>query len=428
MRIADDALVIGISGSFGSGCSTLSESLKDKGFERVSLSDFVREEWLNKNPGKQITDANRGELQDTGNELRKVNGNTYLASKALAQIAEKQENTTNKVVIDSIRHPEEAKFFRKKFHNFYLITVDTSRDQRWERLKSRYEAKRLTLSHFKNEDTRDAYEDLDYGQKVQLCVDDADIVIGNDITYDPTHAQKSKLMDKFEPYLKLISGKDPRSPSPKESMMSLAYTIALRSSCYKRQVGAVIVDDNDKVLATECNENPPFLGSCSDTYGECYRDIFKRHVLEEIGDIESCPSCQEKLQGNISSELKCNKCGCDLDRHFIRDRALSRCTALHAEERAIINVKASLEGCTIYTTTFPCFLCAQKIVASGIRTVVYCESYPDEDSESLFKKITSKGHIIKIDKFEGVKARAYLRLFSLWRGQTEELIRKQKGG
>lgn len=427
MTIADNALIIGITGSFGSGCSTLSEALKDKGFECVSLSDFVRQEWLSKNQGKEVTDAGRDELQDIGNELRKVNGNTHLAEKTWTQIVGKSEGY-DKIVIDSIRHPDEAMFFRIKYHNFFLVTVDALLDQRWQRLKNRYEPRGLTLSRFKHEDIRDAYEDLDYGQKVQLCVDDADIAIVNDNYYEARHAQKSKLMDKVEPYIKLISGQDPRSPSPKESMMALAYSIALRSSCYKRQVGAVIVDDNGMVLATECNENPPFLGSCSDAYGECYRDLFKRRALEEIEDIESCPKCQEKLKDNISSELKCKKCGYDLDRHFIRDRALSRCTALHAEETAIINAKTSLEGCTIYTTTFPCFLCAQKIVASGIRTVVYCESYPDTDSERLFKDITSKGHPITIDKFEGVKARAYFRLFSLWRGQIEELIRKKKRG
>ena len=426
MTIAVDALIIGITGSFGSGCSTLSEALRDKGFERVSLSDFVREKWLVDNPGKSVDDGTRSELQNIGNKLRADNGNTYLAEKALTPIAEKSE-ICEKIVIDSIKHIDEASFFRMRYHNFFLINVDTSLNHRWERLKSRYESKSQNLLQFQSEDTRDAYQDLNYGQKVQLCVDDADIAIGNDVYYEPRHAQISKLMDKVEPFIRLILGQDLRAPSPNESMMSLAYSIALRSSCYKRQVGAVIVDDIGRILATECNENPLVLGSCQDVYGECYRDIFKRRVLEEIENIESCPSCQEKLKDNISSELKCKKCDCDLDRHFIRDRALSRCTALHAEESAILNAKMRMEGCTIYTTTFPCFLCALKIIASGIKTVVYCESYPDSDSESLFNTVSSNGHQIKIEKFEGVKARAYIRLFSLWRGQTEELIRRKKG-
>ena len=33
MAIANDALIIGLTGSFGSGCSTLRDALRDKGFK-----------------------------------------------------------------------------------------------------------------------------------------------------------------------------------------------------------------------------------------------------------------------------------------------------------------------------------------------------------------------------------------------------------
>jgi deoxycytidylate deaminase len=234
---------------------------------------------------------------------------------------------------------------------------------------------------------------------------------------------QQKLMEKFTPYLKLISGEDLREPSPDESMMAISYSMALRSSCYKRQVGAVVVNKDGVILSVGCNENPSPLGSCIEEFGKCYRDIFKKKALEEIMDVEDCPNCKEKLAGNISSEFKCKKCDFDLDKHFNRDRALSRCTALHAEETAIIRARTSLKDCTIYTTTYPCLLCAEKIVATGINEVVYCESYPDSDSEAFFKKTKTKTNI-DVRKFEGVKARAYFRMFSSWRSWKEESIKE----
>ncbi len=65
-----------------------------------------------------------------------------------------------------------------------------------------------------------------------------------------------------------------------------------------------------------------------------------------------------------------------------------------------------LKGYTLYTTTYPCLICARKIAYSGIKKIVYVEAYTDPDSEKYLKESD-----IKSSKFEGIKARAYFRLF-----------------
>ena len=96
-------------------------------------------------------------------------------------------------------------------------------------------------------------------------------------------------------------------------------------------------------------------------------------------------------------------------------------TALHAEEKAILTAGSrNIEGCTIYTTTFPCFTCSQKIVFSKIKNVVYVEPYPDQDSIALLKEAD-----IKVNKFEGVKAKAYFRVFGPWQRKKEEQIKAE---
>ncbi|GAH73470.1 unnamed protein product, partial [marine sediment metagenome] len=267
------------------------------------------------------------------------------------------------------------------------------------------------------------------GQQVRLCVDNADIAIRNYKPLRVERTRKDELRKKAEPLIRLITGEDTRSPSHEEYMMALAYTHALSSMCYKRQVGAVIEDANGVVLGAGCNNNPAPLDPCHLQWGECYRDIYKRELFDDLKLNAHCPSCKKPLNGNLTTDYKCGYCGFDVDKYYVRDRALSRCSALHAEESAIINAGAkNLEGCTMYTTTFPCFLCVQKIIGSGIKRVVYCEPYPDPDAAGLIRDVNEKlkPQEIEVYPFEGIKARAYFRVFGGWRKEQERMIDEKR--
>ena len=117
-------IVLGLTGPFGSGCSTLADVLKEKhSYTSYSLSDFVKAEWLAKNQGKNIKDATREELQAIGNSIRREKGLHALAELAF-KLAEKENKLGERLVFDSIRNIAEIEFLRKKFHNFCLIALD----------------------------------------------------------------------------------------------------------------------------------------------------------------------------------------------------------------------------------------------------------------------------------------------------------------
>jgi dCMP deaminase len=85
------------------------------------------------------------------------------------------------------------------------------------------------------------------------------------------------------------------------------------------------------------------------------------------------------------------------------------CRALHAEEVALLNlVKNNIASSDLilYTTTQPYNLCANKIVNSGIKTVVYSEPYTTKESEEIF----IKGGV-KTKRFEGIKSSAFFKLY-----------------
>ena len=405
-------IVLGLTGPFGSGCSTLAKVLKeDCNFETFCLSDYVREKWHDENPDKDIKDAPREELQAVGNKLRREKRYAVLAEMAYNKAKEEKKLDSMRLVFDSIRNTSEVAFFRKMFSDFFLIAVDCIEPHRWMRVQEGYGR---NYQIFKDDDRRDKNEEgIPHGQQVALCVDDADVLIRND--NDPmlrtNFAFEGRLKEKVGPYIQLFDGQL-ELPTEQETYMSMAYCASLMSQCFKRQVGAVIVDERGRVISVGYNDNPPPLKPCTEEFFACHKEIY---IEELMSGVKFCPICGNKLE-DFKYPYECSSCKKNIYRVIVRDRALSRCSALHAEERAIINVGGrNLEGCTLYVTTFPCFNCAHKILDVGIKTIWYVESYPDEDSLRVFERANT----VTLQKFEGVKARAYFRLFPQWRIQEE---------
>ena len=140
--------------------------------------------------------------------------------------------------------------------------------------------------------------------------------------------------------------------------MEITRLVAKRSTCLRRQVGAIIVRDK-RILATGYNGAPRGLPHCSET--GCLR--------EKMG----VPSGQNQ-------EL---------------------CRGLHAEQNAIIQAAVSgvsIEGSQIYSVTRPCVVCAKMIINSGIKRVVFQDGYPDELAEQMFNE--AEVELVKVEKIE----------------------------
>lgn len=131
--------------------------------------------------------------------------------------------------------------------------------------------------------------------------------------------------------------KDER-PSWDEYFMQMAELTSKRSTCLRRQVGAVIIKDKH-IIATGYNGAPRGVPHCSQK-GGCLRE-------------------QLKVPSGERHEL---------------------CRALHAEQNAIIQAATlgqSIEGGSIFVTHHPCSICSKMIVNAGISRIVIREGYPD---------------------------------------------------
>lgn len=128
--------------------------------------------------------------------------------------------------------------------------------------------------------------------------------------------------------------------------LNLAAAVSSRSTCLRRQVGAVAVRSNH-ILSTGYNGAPSGLAHCLEI--GCLRDKLK------------VPSGE---------------------RHEL-------CRASHAEMNCITQAAktgTALEGATIYCTHQPCVLCVKLIINVHIKRVVYRNPYPDEMALGMLKE------------------------------------------
>jgi len=132
-------------------------------------------------------------------------------------------------------------------------------------------------------------------------------------------------------------------PTWHEYFMKITNEVASRSTCRRRQCGAVIVM-NERILSTGYNGIPTGLVHC-----------LERGCLREDQDIESG------------------------QRHEL-------CRGLHAEQNALLQAAlygVKIKDAIIYSTHQPCSLCSKMIINCGIKKIYYQEGYPDLLAEEL---------------------------------------------
>jgi dCMP deaminase len=126
-------------------------------------------------------------------------------------------------------------------------------------------------------------------------------------------------------------------PDWDQYFMEIAQTISKRSTCLRRQMGALLVRDR-RILSTGYNGAPSGLPHCDET------------------------GCLRQQLGIPSGERQ------------------ELCRALHAEQNAFLMAAmhgVSVAGATLYVTHQPCITCAKMLINAGVKRVVIMDDYPD---------------------------------------------------
>lgn len=201
----------------------------------------------------------------------------------------------------------------------------------------------------------------------------------------------------------------------------------------KRQVGAVLVaappNEIGEIVGQGFNENPFGTKPCVEEPeydadpdkgipGGCYRDVVRYDSFRQLGEMRKrCPNCGGilKVPPNKVPPWRCGHCDVNLEHFFWPERAMSWCTAVHAEVAAIMAAGWKAREATLYTTTYPCFQCAEKIAQARVSNVIFTEPYPDI-------KAARRLEIAGVDciRFEGVRSGRFDEIFARARPYVSE--------
>jgi len=124
--------------------------------------------------------------------------------------------------------------------------------------------------------------------------------------------------------------------------MEMLDLVSVRSTCFRRSVGAIIVDAQGHILATGYNGVPRGVPHCD-----------ADHRCAGAGD----------QQGDSR-----------------------RCMAVHAEQNALTQCHRLDLAYTMYVSCCPCFACAKMIMNTVIARVVAQRPYSDDGAELLLRK------------------------------------------
>ena len=380
---------------------------------------------------------------DAGNKVRKkFETGDALALLAVAAIRQKRKSLTGSrgspspytaYLLNQFKHPKEIHTLRKVYGTgFILIAAYSSREIRLNAL-----ARKISEDHFRQRSdgycrseaqkliSRDQSEEDDkFGQNVRETFPLGDVFI------DVEKKELTRLA--LARFVEAYFGYPFHTPTRDEFGIYVARAVSLRSADLSRQVGAAVLSQTGEVLSIGCNEVPRSGGG---QYWENDADDLRDYKLgyDPSAKIRNQMLAEVLFRLNAKKWLVEKKFGGNTDKLLAKAQPVMRGVQLmdvlefgrivHGEMAAISDAARlgiSLKDGTLYSTTFPCHICARHIVASGISRVVYIEPYPKSMAAELYpdsievegdKK--NSGNFVKFEPFIGIAPKRYAELFRM---------------
>jgi deoxycytidylate deaminase len=264
----------------------------------------------------------------------------------------------------------------------------------------------------------------EHGQRVSAIFHNGDLILNADASDPMLEEQISRFTD-------LLFGSNKISPTRHEYGMFVAKSAALRTLDLSRQVGAAMFSPEGDVISMGSNEVPKAGGGtywCDDPEKFDDRDYVREH---DSNDRRKREILFELLKG-LGVDLAAAMQNPAISNSQFLD-ALEYGRIIHAEMSAICDAARlgrPIAGATLYSTTFPCHMCAKHIVAAGISRVVFLEPYPKSltanlHGDSVRIELADRGRhqpypAVEFTHFHGISHRRYRELFERGRRKDSE--------
>lgn len=136
-------------------------------------------------------------------------------------------------------------------------------------------------------------------------------------------------------------------PSKDEYFLKMAEVVATRSTCVRRSVGCVLVDEQFRVMSTGYNGSPPGMPHCTD---------------------HPCDGA-----------------------HCKSGTGLDLCMSTHAEINALLFCGDVMKIHSIYLTVSPCVQCIKALLTTSAKRLIFREMYASDHTKKALEWWTSQG-------------------------------------
>ena len=151
-------------------------------------------------------------------------------------------------------------------------------------------------------------------------------------------------------------GRTKMRPTRDEWAMGLAQLTAKRSTCLRRQVGCVLLNERGHVLSTGYNGVASGLPHCNEIVGLTPED-----PLKSFHTPNACPGARSPSGTNLDG-----------------------CQAIHAEQNALLQCHDVYQIHTCYVTTSPCITCTKLLLNTGCQRIIFTDKYPHPSAKVLW--------------------------------------------
>lgn len=402
-----------------------------------------------------------------GTKQRQVHGNDFWAKKVITNIFMLRPQLAHKhkkiaYIIRSLKNKEELELFSNVYgRNFIAVSIFSEQDATVKFLTKKLKLGRLKISEAQQQmqainlelnigsdvditeadnnylhdasyvnntseqdrlvkflmrkDQEETHPELrEYGQNLFKCYSIANFFVYQDMNLDQ---QIKRLVD-------LIFNYPFAEPTYEEYFMFCAQSAAYRSLDLDRQIGAVIVNVDNELVASGFNDVSKVGGGHFAHHDHPFKlETTQIDQRDYKLNFDYNHKYLDEIAGKIAVKLHLGPKDLTVLREEIRGiTEFKRST--HAEMSALLDASrrgVAVRNCTMYVNTYPCHNCTKHIMASGIKKVIFLHPYTKSKAREMYSGMIRHGlsvdehgtsDVIYFEPFLGVSPNRFFTTFA----------------